>query len=205
MLDIILYKIKKHLDLTTEEQEILFIAAFEGFLNNTDPVALPFIKINIENILSGYITEESAMSATFIDQVSTTIEILQKKPVLFYADGVYFLCRYFLQKRKVRSAMHFCVLFLSSITEEEEESLDIVTLSYLHHFAMNHDEKESNDLNKMGMALRYSAIERQKARQNLTQGFLDDPFECLFMEYEPQVRRIMALASLAHIETKNPD
>ncbi len=202
MLDIILYKIKKQLDLTTEEQELLFIATFQGFLSNTDPVATPFIKINLENVLSGYVTEEATMSSSFIDRISHAIEILQQKSVPIHADGVYFLCRYFLQKRKVRSAMHFCVLFLSDITEEEEDSLDIVTLSYLHHFAMNHDEKESNDLNKMGMALRYSAIERQKARQNLTPGFLEDPFECLFLEYEPQVRRIMALASLTHIETK---
>lgn len=200
MLDIILYKIKKRLDLTTEEQELLFIAAFQGFLNNPDPVAMHFIKINIENLLSGYITEEPVMTSSFIDKISHAIEILQTKPVLMYADGVYFLCRYFLQKRKVRSAMHFCVLFLSSISEEEEESLDVVTLSYLHHFAMSHDETASNDVNKMSMALRYSAIERQKARKSLTPGFLEDPFECLFTEYEPQVRRIMALASLTHIQ-----
>lgn len=99
MLDIILLKVKKSLPFGRRAR-VYLLEAFTRFIQNTDEVAYPFIKINLEHLISGYITEEEQMSPNFIQQLSELASHTLALPVKHQADGVYFMVRYLLAKRK---------------------------------------------------------------------------------------------------------
>ncbi|NIZ46755.1 hypothetical protein PVA44_04290 [Entomospira nematocerorum] len=198
MLDVILLKIKKHIDLDEEEQELIFLEAIDRFINNEDTIATPFIKLNIEHLLSGYISENNYISPSFIDNLakitvaSTTLEIQ------YQADIIYFIVRYLLSKRKEKTATGYCVLFLHNLTEEQRHTIEKLTLDYLEYFATYQKSGvESSDSAKTSMAGVYSGLEKFASREILTPEFLDNPFHPHFAEYDVAIHRILAMSSLA--------
>ncbi|NIZ18787.1 hypothetical protein [Entomospira culicis] len=201
MLDIILLKVKKNLSLSAEEQEYIFLEAFTRFIQNTDEVAYPFIKINLEHLISGYITEEEQMSPNFIQQLSELASHTLALPVKHQADGVYFMVRYLLAKRKSTTAMRYAVLFLHQLAEDKREEIDKLTLDYLEYFATNNQTgSQPSDPNKEQFAKVYTGLEKGTSRQFLTPEFLENPFHPYFKEYNPEIHRILAMSSLAQLK-----
>lgn len=204
MIDIILLKIKKHIDLNDKEQEFIFLEALQRFIDNTDEIAHFFIKTNIEHLISAYIMEKSFVSSEFIEQLSNLIKNIQTLSPSKKADSIYFIVRYLLSKRKNIAAIRYAVLFLSQLSEQNRNTIDNLTLSYLEHFATEHDiHINASNRTKETMALVYSNLEKFSSRKFLTPEFLENPFHPYFKDYDSQIHRILAISSLAKIKEKS--
>ncbi|NIZ40767.1 hypothetical protein PVA45_04510 [Entomospira entomophila] len=198
MIDVILLKIKKHMDLHDEEQELIFLEAIDRFIKNQDVIAQPFIKLNIEHLISGYIAENDYMSQSFIDNLANITVDSATLTVQHQADTIYFIVRYLLAKRKEKTATRYCVLFLHDLTDTQRRSIDKLTLDYLEYFATyKKNSIESSDSEKTSMAGVYSGLEKFSSREILTPEFLENPFHPHFAEYDVAIHRILAMSSLA--------
>lgn len=185
-------------EFSSREQEEAFALIFQRFLALNDPLAITFAKFNFENFLNGYVeTAANDLSDNFKAEIAKRHKMAAVKAAPFYADAIYFLCRFLLQKNQMEIAAALCRLFLKE-KQAALAQIDPLTLSYLKHFSQTKDKNRTanGDPIKQAQASIYAAVNVQQARQELTGGFLTDPFEPAFKEFEPAIRPILAQISL---------